>query len=105
MEDYGLIGLPLLTETAFPFAVIARNSSRVPTTPSSAAWAMYSQDFGSPIATGTYDLGTDSKAGFCTDTVDLSAIGELESGKTYYVLNDWVISATTYRSLMSFQPQ
>lgn len=106
MLDQGLIGLPLLTETEFPISIISRTGgSGAPATPSAATWGMYSQDWGSPITTGTYDIGTDSKTGFCTDTVDLSAIGSLESGKTYYILSAFVISSTTYRVLASFQPQ
>jgi hypothetical protein len=105
MEDIGLIGLPLLSETEFPISIITRNSTGVPTVATSATWIMYSPDFGTQITTGTYDMGTDSKDGFCTDTIDLSALGSLESGKVYTILSPYVISAVTRYVIASFQPQ
>lgn len=105
MVDQGIIGYPLLTETSFPIAVIAKNGSLVPSTPTSATWRMYSQDWGSPITTGSYSIDTDSRTGFCTATINLSLLSSLESGKIYTILSTYVVSSVTYREMARFQPQ
>jgi hypothetical protein len=102
--EYGCIGFPLTTETAFPIFIIGRNGSLVPSTiTGTPAYTIYSPDgtvVGSGNMTGS-DL--DSKTGLRRASIDITALTGVAANVVYDWLVSYVASAVTYYAHGTFQ--
>lgn len=93
----GYLGPASITDTAFPLAIQGVNSSGVEASiTGTPTWALYGPGFGAALATGNFSgSDTDSKTGFRTTTVDLSAIAGLAAGDLATIRCSYVTGGST----------
>lgn len=84
--------------------VQCRNASDVPSAPDAAPnLSVYEEGSSTALATDASMTGpVDSKTGFYRESVACTAAAGFESGKTYSVLIEYAISATSYSAVGTF---
>jgi hypothetical protein len=95
--EYGCVGFPLTTETAFGLKIIGRNGSLVPSTiTGTPAYTFYAPD-GTSVKTGNMSASDlDSKTGLRYASVDISSFTGIAANTVYDFLVSYVVSGTTY---------
>lgn len=103
MRDY-YIG-PVALGGTLPLAVVCRNGSGVPTTPTGTpTYSVYGpDDLTTPLVTGTLSASdTDSKTGLRTGSQAIAAASGFEAGDSCVALVQYVISAVNYTDTLRF---